>query len=422
MYSTSSEHTRVPWAAHSYNVAFSDEIGHFEYCNAITGEGGDCTANSEARSTATTRAASARRSRLLVPIGGCIATDSDFDGVAVPAGLARNRSEPRSGHEVPPEPGHVHEPALQRHAELQSSRLRGRPAADRGARLRRHLRPVHGRELREPAAGLELLPDLHDRDVDRQNPSANGHCVWQLGGAVPQGHDEHVRRKLGGRVRPAAVQLLPESEPCDPAADEQLPQRPRQQSLPGLAARPDRLATRAPHGRPRPLPWPGHARGRRAPPRRAAAPGARRRAGRGRDAAPARRGEAHRRAARRQAARVGARPSARTCFLRFEGGVDAAQPPEDERTLARAAARARDVGNGPWLVLRGVDARGGALARPGARAERPRRGCASGRTSSPSRPTSTRWSRTCGPLPRDSRLGEALQVPARRRRASGTCG
>ena len=34
MYSTSSEHTRVPWAAHTYNVAFSDEIGHFEYCDA----------------------------------------------------------------------------------------------------------------------------------------------------------------------------------------------------------------------------------------------------------------------------------------------------------------------------------------------------------------------------------------------------
>src|SRR6476661_8844863 len=33
MYATSSEHTRVPWAAHSYNVAFSDEIGHWEYCN-----------------------------------------------------------------------------------------------------------------------------------------------------------------------------------------------------------------------------------------------------------------------------------------------------------------------------------------------------------------------------------------------------
>jgi len=33
MYSTSSEKTRVPWAAHSYNVAFSDEIGHFDFCN-----------------------------------------------------------------------------------------------------------------------------------------------------------------------------------------------------------------------------------------------------------------------------------------------------------------------------------------------------------------------------------------------------
>ena len=34
MYSTSSPATRVPWTAHSYNVAMSDEIGHFEYCNA----------------------------------------------------------------------------------------------------------------------------------------------------------------------------------------------------------------------------------------------------------------------------------------------------------------------------------------------------------------------------------------------------
>ena len=36
MYSTASEQTRVPWAAHSYNVAFSDEIGHFQFCNGAT--------------------------------------------------------------------------------------------------------------------------------------------------------------------------------------------------------------------------------------------------------------------------------------------------------------------------------------------------------------------------------------------------
>ena len=36
MYSTSSEQTRVPWAAHTYNIAFSDEIGHFDFCHEAT--------------------------------------------------------------------------------------------------------------------------------------------------------------------------------------------------------------------------------------------------------------------------------------------------------------------------------------------------------------------------------------------------
>lgn len=36
MFSTSGPNTRVLWAAHSYNVAYSDEVGHFEYCNTPT--------------------------------------------------------------------------------------------------------------------------------------------------------------------------------------------------------------------------------------------------------------------------------------------------------------------------------------------------------------------------------------------------
>ena len=42
MYSTSSPQTRVPWAAHSYNVAFDEEIGHFDYCTAVSSTG-TCT-------------------------------------------------------------------------------------------------------------------------------------------------------------------------------------------------------------------------------------------------------------------------------------------------------------------------------------------------------------------------------------------
>jgi hypothetical protein len=43
LYSTSSPDTRVFWAAHSYNIAYSDEIGHYEYCSAQTE--GACTDN-----------------------------------------------------------------------------------------------------------------------------------------------------------------------------------------------------------------------------------------------------------------------------------------------------------------------------------------------------------------------------------------
>lgn len=39
-FSTSSPHTRNTWTAHSYSIAFSDEIGHYEYCNAIDDSGG----------------------------------------------------------------------------------------------------------------------------------------------------------------------------------------------------------------------------------------------------------------------------------------------------------------------------------------------------------------------------------------------
>jgi hypothetical protein len=83
MYSTSSEHTRVPWAAHSYNVAFSDEIGHFEYCDHANGKG-DCVkagVTEKKKDSDDTTCFNADES-LLVPIGGCIATDNDFDGVS----------------------------------------------------------------------------------------------------------------------------------------------------------------------------------------------------------------------------------------------------------------------------------------------------------------------------------------------------
>jgi hypothetical protein len=85
MYATSSEHTRVPWAAHSYNIAFSDEIGHFEYCDTVATEGGACTSTERHDPAGIDDNfcfdGGFAASFGLTPIGGCIDSDVDFDGV-----------------------------------------------------------------------------------------------------------------------------------------------------------------------------------------------------------------------------------------------------------------------------------------------------------------------------------------------------
>lgn len=83
-YATSSPSTRVPWAAHSYNIGYSDEIGHFESCEpgAVTGEGGDCLSSptdpedSDPDDSYCFDAAASS----FYPVNGCLGEDDDFDG------------------------------------------------------------------------------------------------------------------------------------------------------------------------------------------------------------------------------------------------------------------------------------------------------------------------------------------------------
>jgi hypothetical protein len=86
-YATSSEHTRVPGAAHSYNITFSDEIGHFEYCSSVAEEFGACTSlKGKDKKPGLDDAQCIDPGFLagtgLIAIGGCIDGDADFDGVS----------------------------------------------------------------------------------------------------------------------------------------------------------------------------------------------------------------------------------------------------------------------------------------------------------------------------------------------------
>ena len=87
MYSTSSPDTRVLWAAHSYNIAYSDEIGHFEYCN--TASRGVCTAagatdpaglDSDDTACFPAPIVGPSGATLNPAFTGCVQADNDFDG------------------------------------------------------------------------------------------------------------------------------------------------------------------------------------------------------------------------------------------------------------------------------------------------------------------------------------------------------
>jgi len=86
MYSTSSPATRVPWAAHSYNIAFDEEIGHFDSCTKVSGFGGTCTglegaANDQEPADGDDAACFPASASLLVKVTGCNGTnDPGFDG------------------------------------------------------------------------------------------------------------------------------------------------------------------------------------------------------------------------------------------------------------------------------------------------------------------------------------------------------
>ncbi len=86
MFSTSSEHTRAAWIPYLVNIAYADEIGHFEYCNAASAPFGNCASAGvndpggldadDSLCVDPSQAASFG----LTPIGGCLGSDFDFDG------------------------------------------------------------------------------------------------------------------------------------------------------------------------------------------------------------------------------------------------------------------------------------------------------------------------------------------------------
>ena len=213
-YSTSSEHTRVPWAAHSYNIAFSDEIGHFEYCDAVDANG-NCTqdgvgdkddgspAGIEDDSGCTD--ANTAGAAGFIAIGGCTAADVDFDGVPYQLtwpGTFRDRKQDASLH---PQPIRFTSPIFRDEfgrkrdfsrvafeANLPRIEANTNPPCQRA--VANPSDPHPGQGCTNPAVNSQFYPFFSTFIERRDDDRDDGQCFWQLGGA----HIPGTRDLFGG--------------------------------------------------------------------------------------------------------------------------------------------------------------------------------------------------------------------------------
>jgi hypothetical protein len=187
MYSTSSEHTRATWAAHTYNITFSEEIGHFELCNAVDQEGGNCIQagvdDPKGLDDDDTGCFSGPFLALfgLQPIGACINGDFDFDGASYQRRWA-GTGNAQTDALLKPTPSRFTSPQFRR-------------PGDNPDNLREYNRVAFEADL--PDIEFESNPacDIFNGGVGCTNPPTgaafypiystakhNGQCMWQVGG------------------------------------------------------------------------------------------------------------------------------------------------------------------------------------------------------------------------------------------------
>ncbi|MBV9384507.1 MAG: hypothetical protein JOY82_08645 [Streptosporangiaceae bacterium] len=191
MYSTSSPNTRVPWAAHSYNIAFSDEIGHFEYCAKVNTTNSTCSTpdpgDGKNPSPDDIGCFSAAQS-LLYPIGGCTGADNDFDGPPYLKDWPGTTS-----------PRLTAEPYIFTSPTFDGFRQYSRVAFETDMPRIEYANlggpgpycdPSTGKNCVNPPPGAKFYPFYTTRGLGRA-------CLWQLGGASIPG----TRLKFGGSSR-----------------------------------------------------------------------------------------------------------------------------------------------------------------------------------------------------------------------------
>jgi hypothetical protein len=184
-YATSSENTRVPWAAHSYNVAFADEIGHFEYCPSVDENSRTCTgasATDPSGPDADDVGCFGPADSTLYQIGGCLGTDFEFDGPEYQNNWPGTNSNPLQDASLHATPIRFSSPVFD--GGLNFSRVAfeadlPRIEGSTNPPCQRHISnpadPSPGAGCVNPPVGASFYPFFSTTQDGEQ-------CLWQLGG------------------------------------------------------------------------------------------------------------------------------------------------------------------------------------------------------------------------------------------------
>ena len=169
------------WSAHTYNVAFSDEIGHFENCLTLDADF-NCAVSAGDEGDGTPDADDVfcvpAEDSLLIKINGCFAGDGDWDG-------RRTRTTGRGPTRIPRST-----PRSTHHRCSSRARLR---TATRTTRTWSSKPTCHGSRQPVPSSTRRSATGRPARTASIHLPGAafypfystrmaNGTCTWQEGG------------------------------------------------------------------------------------------------------------------------------------------------------------------------------------------------------------------------------------------------
>lgn len=183
MYSTSSEKTRVTWGAHSYNISFADEIGHFDYCTTVTSTGGCADTEGIGVDREPTDGDDAGclpdSASLLIQVSGCTATNTGFDGVSYQPVWADGNTK------LHPTPIQFSSPLTGLGYNVNYSRV-----AFEADLPRIEASDLGGPCVRYTGSGCTLIPETDDGLPAAFYPffsigQMKGNCMWRIGNHIP---------------------------------------------------------------------------------------------------------------------------------------------------------------------------------------------------------------------------------------------